>query len=99
MRKKKITEAPESNAGDDFHVLWTIKKSFQLLNFDENGLKAITVEGIDSKNALKLDYYGDQLLGVDITEYFGGENFDAAEKVIVSQLKYSTRRINENWTH
>ena len=93
---KQIPEAPESNAGDDFHVLWTIKKLFGLLNFEENGLKAITVEGI--KEGKKLDPSGSKLLGVDIAEYFGGENFKEANNVIVSQLKYSTRRIDENWT-
>ena len=45
-KTKQISEAPESSAGDDFHVLWTMKKSFELLNFDDNGLKAITVESI-----------------------------------------------------
>ena len=94
----QISEAPESNAGDDYHVLWTIRRTFELLNFEDNGLKAITIEGIDPKNALKLDPYGNKLLGVDITEYFGGEDFNDANKVIVSQLKYSTRRICENWT-
>lgn len=96
--QKQVSEAPESNAGDDFHVLWTIKKTFDLLNFKDNGLKAITIEGIDPKNSSKLDPLGNKLLGVDIVEYFGGENFDDSEKVIVSQLKYSTRRISENWT-
>lgn len=95
---KKISEAPESNAGDDYHVLWTIKKSFDLLNFKENGLKAITIEGIDPKNANTIDPNGDKLLGVDIAEYFGGENFESANKVLVSQLKYSTRRASVNWT-
>ncbi len=96
--QKQISEAPESNAGDDFHVLWTIRKTFDLLNFQEDGLKAITIEGIDPKNALKIDPYGNKLLGVDIAEYFGSEDFIDAEKVIVSQLKYSTRRVNDNWT-
>lgn len=96
--KKTISEAPESSAGDNFHVLWTVKKSFELLNFDDDKLKAITIEGIDPINSKKLDPSGDKLLGVDITEYFGGENFSEAKKVVVSQLKYSTRRVDENWT-
>lgn len=96
--KKSISEAPESNAGDNFHVLWTVKKSFDLLNFHEDGLKAITIEGIAPKNRLKLDPFGNQLLGVDIAEYFGGEDFNDAKKIVVSQLKYSTRRINKDWT-
>lgn len=94
---KRIPEAPESNAGDDFHVLWTMKKSFDLLNFDEDGLKAITIEGVD-QNTNKLDPSGSKFLGVDITEYFGGDSFISAKKVVVTQLKYSTRRIAENWT-
>ncbi|MCY1719232.1 NACHT domain-containing protein [Prolixibacteraceae bacterium Z1-6] len=96
--QKQVSEAPESNAGDDFHVLWTIKKTFDLLNFEDNGLKAITIEGIDPKNAVKIDPYGNKLLGVDIAEYFGGESFKDSQKVIISQLKYSTRRVTENWT-
>ncbi|MBK8566867.1 MAG: ATP-binding protein [Saprospiraceae bacterium] len=98
MKRKTISEAPESNAGDDFHVLWAIRKCFGLLNFEDNGLKAITVEGVEPKNASKLDPLGTKLLGVDIAEYFGGENFNEAQKVVISQLKYSTRRTSENWT-
>jgi hypothetical protein len=94
---KRISEAPESNAGDDFHVLWTMKKSFDLLNFDVDGLKSITIEGVD-QNTNKLDPSGSKFLGVDITEYFGGDSFISAKKVVVTQLKYSTRRITENWT-
>lgn len=95
---KTIPEAPESNAGDDFHILWTIKKSFNLFNFEDNGLKAITIEGIAIKEADKIDPTGKNLLGIDIVEFYGGENFRDAKNVVVSQLKYSTRRIDENWT-
>jgi hypothetical protein len=95
---KSTPEAPESNAGDDFHVLWTVKRSFELLNFEKKGLKLITIEGIDPKSSSKLDPLGNQLLGIDIAEYYGGDRFEDASKVIISQLKYSTRRINDNWT-
>lgn len=94
--KKHYSDAPESNAGDDFHVLWTINKSFNLLNFDDNGLKAISVEGINSKNARLIDPYNDKLLGVDVVEYYGGEDFERAKTVIVSQIKYSTSRAEVN---
>jgi len=97
MPKKPSSGAAESNAGDDFHVLWAVKRSFELLNFEENGLKAIVVEDVEFKDNLKVDPEGNQLLGVDITEYYGGENFADAEKVIVSQLKHSTRGVKENW--
>ena len=31
LKRKTIPDADLSNAGDDFHVLWTMKKSFELL--------------------------------------------------------------------
>jgi hypothetical protein len=93
---KTISEAPESNAGDDFHVLWTLKRSFELLNFDDNGLKALYIEGVEQNLATKIDPTGEKFLGVDLLEYYGGEKFNEARKIIISQLKYSTRRINQN---
>lgn len=93
-----ISDAPESNAGDDFHVLWSIRKSLELLNTDDSALKAITLEGVLPSEAIKLDPTGFLFLGVDITEYFGGENFQDANSVIFSQLKYSTRNVGTNWT-
>ncbi|MBK9456249.1 MAG: hypothetical protein IPO24_11985 [Bacteroidetes bacterium] len=95
---KTIPDAPESNAGDDFHVMWTIKKSFELLNLEVEGLQAITVEGVSLNDRQNINPYGDKLLGVDIAEYFGGADFIAARRVTISQLKYSTRRSDENWT-
>lgn len=97
-KNRVISDAPESNAGDDFHVLWSIRKSLELLNTDNSALKAITVEGVLPKEAKKLDPTGFLFLGVDITEYFGGENFQDANRVIFSQLKYSTRNADANWT-
>jgi len=95
---KKISEAPESNAGDDFHVLWTLKKSLELLNFDSNGLKAIYVEGIEKDVEESIDPTGEKFLGVDLTEYYGENSFAQSSQIIISQLKYSTRRIEENIT-
>ena len=93
-----ISDAPESNAGDDFYVLWSIRNSLELLNTDDSALKAITVEGVLPKETKKLDSTGFLFLGVDITEYLGGENFQDASSVTFSQLKYSTRNVNTNWT-
>lgn len=97
-KSRAISDAPESNAGDDFHVLWSIRKSLELLNTDDSALKAVTVEGVLPKEAKKLDPTGFLFLGVDIAEYFGGEDFQDANKVIFSQLKYSTRNVSSNWT-
>lgn len=95
---KTIPDADLSSAGDDFHILWTIKKSLELLNFDNTSLKAITIEGFEKSLSKKVDPYGEKFLGIDLTEYFGGNDFKNAESVVISQLKYSTRRANENFT-
>lgn len=95
---KMIPDADLSGAGDDFHILWTIKKSLELLNFDNRGLKAITIEGIEKNLSKKIDPSGEKFLGIDLTEYFGGNNFENAESIVISQLKYSTRRASENFT-
>ena len=48
-RKNNIVpDAPESNAGDDFHILWGVRKSLELLNVDTFGLKAVAIEWIFS---------------------------------------------------
>ena len=93
-----VPDAPESNAGDDFHILWGVRKSLELLNVDAFGLKAVAIEGVISKESKKIDPTGSKLLGIDIAEYFGGENFLTAQSIIFSQLKYSTRNANSNWT-
>lgn len=96
---KTIPDAELSSAGDDFHILWAIKKSLDLLNFDEKGLKAITIEGVEKNASIKLDPTGENFLGIDLTEYYGGIDFETTNSVVISQLKYSTRRANESFTY
>jgi hypothetical protein len=98
MPEKRKPDAAESNAGDDFHVLWALRKALNLLNFSTNGLKAIALEGLSTSDEKNMSGSADSLLGVDITEYFGGENFHSADKVTVSQLKYSTRHPDKAWS-
>jgi hypothetical protein len=96
---KTVPDADLSSAGDDFHILWAIKKSLDLLNFEEKGLKAVVIEDIEKNASRKLDPLGDKFLGIDLTEYYGSANFKNADKIVISQLKYSTRRANENYTY
>ncbi len=96
---KKVSDADLSSAGDDFHVKWAIKKSLELLNFDERGLKAVCLEGIENNDALSLDPTGEKFLGIDLCEYYGGKDFETAHTIVISQIKYSTRRINEPFTY
>lgn len=100
MVKSQKSDAAESNAGDDFHVLWTIRKVLELLNFESEGLKLITIEELSPMDVKKMpiDTDGDILLGVDLTEYYGGNDISTAKRVVVSQLKYSTRKPSLPWT-
>ena len=97
---RKVPDADLSSAGDDFHILWAIKKSLELLNFDSEGLKAITIEDFEKNISKKIDPSGENFLGIDLTEFYGGNDFESAESIIISQLKYSTRRATAvSYTH
>ncbi len=92
----ELSGARESNAGDDFHFLWTVRTILQLLS-PSSHLTGVTIEGV-SKLDNSLIAQDDLLLGVDLTEYYSGNNIQAARKVIFSQLKYSTRHPPTAWT-
>jgi len=97
-KKGTISDADLSSAGDDFHILWAVKKSLELLNFDNHGIKAVTIEGFEKNLSKIIDPFGEKFLGIDLSEYFGGHDFESAESIVISQLKYSTRRVSENFT-
>lgn len=85
-----------SNAGDDFHLLWTMRKCFDLLQ-PQTSLSAISVEGpayIDQAEGLD----NSKLLSIDIAEYYGGKEATTASQVVFSQLKYSTYQSQLHWT-
>lgn len=94
---KKISGARESSAGDDFYLLWAVRKALSLLE-PNTSLKALGIEGPDKEEAESLDPDGDKLLAVDLAEYFVGECFNTADNVVLSQLKYSTRNPRKEWT-
>ena len=60
-----------SNAGDDFHELWTARQAIRLLS-NEDGLEAITVEGLSVSDEQGVP--PDAWDGVDCALYFGGRN-------------------------
>src|SRR5437773_9145907 len=78
----ELTGARESNAGDDFHFLWAVRSTLQLLNSGSE-LSGVVVEGVSAadSNAVASD---DLLLGIDLTEYYGGVDFSAASRVVFS---------------
>lgn len=88
--------AIESNAGDDYHILWACRRSLRLLESD-SGLSLVHVEGV-SRDDEAATVAPDAFLGVDLTEYYGGTSIASATRVVFSQLKYSQRHPDRPWT-
>lgn len=99
MTKRSTASTPgarESNAGDAFHVLWAARRAVQLLH-PHTKLRRVVMEGVtpvDNPEGSGEDYY----LGVDLTEYYHGDDFASATSIVTSQLKYSTRHPDRVWT-
>ncbi|MDX3322943.1 MULTISPECIES: hypothetical protein [Streptomyces] len=84
--------APESNAGDDFHFWWAASRALKLV---EPGtiLRRVTLEGL-----AHVDDPDDEYETVDVAEYLGGDDADSADALVLSQLKYSSRHPDTEWT-
>ena len=82
MSKKdqKAVDASTSNAGDDFHLLWAVRRCLELLR-PGTKLRAVKPEGITPSDARKIDPSGFMLLAVDLTEYYEGSDFLSATTV------------------
>lgn len=93
----EIPGARESNAGDDFHFIWSAKKALKLLE-PNTEFEALCVEGPNIEDSIIFEDDENVLLSIDVAEYFGGKKYEDATKVIFSQLKYSTRHGDLSWT-
>ena len=87
--------ARESSAGDDFHVLWATRRVLGLLE-PLSDLQLVVMEDLHPSEPVGVD--PSLLLGVDLTQYYGGRDLATAERVTVSQLKYSHRNPTRSWT-
>ena len=67
-----------SNTGDDFHELWATRQAIRQLS-NEEGLGAIAVEGLSARDEAGMP--PDTWDGVDCTQYFGGREAAAANRV------------------
>lgn len=83
------------NDGEDFHINWTTRRALRILG--RGGLTAIAVEGISYQDRFRGKRIAAGLLVADTVEYYGGENFDTASRIVVNQLKYSTQRQDTGW--
>lgn len=86
--------ARESNAGDDFHVLWAARRALRLID-PRSPTQQLVVEGVGSVDDPKEK---DAFLVADLTEFESGDSFSRASRTIISQLKYSTRHPDRSWT-
>ncbi|MFI5724653.1 AAA family ATPase [Streptomyces cyaneofuscatus] len=84
--------ATESNAGDDFHFWWAAGRALELVSPDTE-LELVTVEGL-----AVVDDPDEQYETVDVAEYVGGRDVASADRIQLSQLKYSTRHAETAWT-
>ncbi len=95
MTNARIHGARESSAGDEFHVLWAVRRTLGLLDPD-SALERIVMEDL---TPVPPDGVAPELLlGVDLTEFYGGIDPISAERIVVSQLKYSHRHPDRSWT-
>ncbi|WP_162907940.1 hypothetical protein [Allorhizocola rhizosphaerae] len=83
----------ESRAGDDFHLLWAARRALTLLD-PRSGLELVRLEGPNPADELEAASY----LGCDLAEYYGGSTIRDANRVVFSQLKYSTLHAGTMWT-
>lgn len=92
MAKKKKSTDPvrASRDGHEYHEMWVVRKSLELLN-PNSKLKCIAVEGlapVDQKEAKS-----QEVEVADVTLYYGGNTFKTADCVKVLQFKYSVAQM------
>ncbi|MGJ8678507.1 MAG: hypothetical protein ACSHX0_13415 [Akkermansiaceae bacterium] len=86
---ERINPERPSRAGDAFHYRWVAKKTLQLIE-PNTRLTAVVLDGLEPE-AGEVD--GDSV--VDVTEIWEEGSY---RKVVVSQLKHSTKRVSQNFT-
>lgn len=87
-------DARGSNAGDEFHELWAVRKALSLLD-RQTGLSAIYLEGVSPEaDATEQNTWA----GVDCGLYYGSDNVREAGRIEIEQLKYSGADPQAPWT-
>ena len=67
--------ARESNAGDEFHILWGVSLCLRMIRPD-SPLHSVLIEGVSPID--RTGASGRSFLAADITEYYGGNSFEQA---------------------
>jgi hypothetical protein len=89
-----MSPALESNAGDRYHFVFAARRALDLLH-RATELRRLIMEGVAPEDA-----WGDNetFLGVDLTEYYGGDRVANAHTVAIRQVKYSPTHPTNAWT-
>jgi hypothetical protein len=85
----------DSNAGDRYHFVYAARRLMELLR-PAARLRRVEVEGVAAGDAADTD--PDAFLGVDLTEYYGGDSLADAEAADIVQVKYSPKHPTQPWT-
>lgn len=83
------------NDGDEFHILWTARRAFRLLD-PTTDLVGVSVEGVSERELDGKELVAG-LLVVDTAEYYGSQDIRQARQVTYCQMKYSTRERDKPW--
>lgn len=90
-----MSPALESNAGDRYHFVFAARRALDLLH-PVTELRRLVMEGVAPEDTAIGD--GETFLGIDLTEYYGGENLANAPTVAIRQVKYSPTHPTKAWT-
>ncbi|PYQ27322.1 MAG: hypothetical protein DMF56_20440 [Acidobacteria bacterium] len=89
-----MSPALESNAGDRYHFVFAARRALDLLH-PITELRRLVMEGVAPEDATGDD---ETFLGVDLTEYYGGDRLANAHTVAIRQVKYSPTHPAKAWT-
>jgi len=85
-----------SNAGDEFHELWALQRTLDLLQPD-TALTAVSVEGVRTETS-SCDPDAPTWSGVDCALYYGGATLESVDRIEFIQLKYSAANPDTPWS-
>lgn len=96
-KTNKVTDVSDSLIGYEFQFLWAARRALRLI-YPRTTLTQIISEGVHPKDEIDLGSGPEAFLGVDISEYHGGNTAKQASQIVISQLKYSKKNPNRKWT-
>lgn len=94
---RKLPDSSARVAGYEYQFLWTALRCLNLLAPNTKTTQVV-VESLYGPDIETLQAEDEDLLVVDVSEYEGGYSIQDAERITVSQLKYSPTAPDKAWT-